>query len=321
MTQAELFMKPAATTTHAKSTNNGSDNGSRNRSNNGPNNGSSGKKPVKFQQLRHKLSKTKLRIPLCWIRHRGFRPTDVFLGSYPRSGSTWSRFILYELLTGREAGFDAVNTTLRGVHRLDRGIPTLPGEGRVLGSHEQYRREYKKAVFLVRDGRDVALSEYAFVRAQNFFHGDFDEFLLRFLGEGPRINGFGPWQEHVASWMDSPIAGTSNLLLVRYEDLRQSPEEWFGRMAAFFGVPVSRDTVRRALDNNSLNRMKEKERESPQFPSEKDSFVRSGSVQGWRGKLTPSQIELIEQYAGASLMRLGYPTVTCGENSVQEMAK
>lgn len=319
MAQTESFSTQSTVTQSTSS--NGTGIGSNHGSNNGIGNGSGGKKPVRFRLLRHKLSKTKLRVPLCWIRHRGFRPTDIFLGSYPRSGSTWSRFILYELLTGREAGFDAVNASLRGVHRLDRGIPTLPGEGRVLGSHEPYRREYKKAIFLVRDARDVALSEFAYVRAQKFFHGDFDEFLLGFLGQGSRVNGFGPWQKHAESWLNSPIAGTSNLLVVKYEDLRQNSEEWFGRIAEFLGVPVSRETVRRALENNSLNRMKEKEREAPQLPTKKDSFVRSGSVQGWKGKLTPSQIELVERYAGASLERLGYPTLTCSEDSVQEMAK
>lgn len=35
--------------------------------------------------------------------------------------------------------------------------------------------------------------------------------------------------------------------------------------------------------------------------------MRSGSVGGWRGKLTKAQIELIERYAGEALKRLGYP--------------
>jgi len=30
-------------------------------------------------------------------------------------------------------------------------------------------------------------------------------------------------------------------------------------------------------------------------------------VQGWRSKLTPAQVQLIEQYAGPALIRLGYP--------------
>jgi sulfotransferase family protein len=257
------------------------------------------------KRIRYLLSKTLLRIPLYWIRHQGLGPNDVFFGSYPRSGSTWSRFVLCEILTGREADFDVVNATMRGVHRRDHGLPTLPHDGRVLGSHEQYRRQYKRAFYLVRDARDVALSEYAYLKALGFFRGNMDEFLLKFLGVRGRINGFGPWQKHVASWLDSPIAGTDKFTFVRFEDLRQKPEETFSRISEFLGVKPDPQVVKRAVANNSLKRMQEKERLSPQLP--KDAFVRTGSVQGWREKLTKSQVEMIEEHAGSALLRLGYP--------------
>jgi phage gp37-like protein len=261
-----------------------------------------------IKRLRYLLHKSALRIPLYWIRHLGIGKHDVFFGSYPRSGTTWSRFVLYEILTGREADFDAVNATMRGIHRRDHGAPTLPHEGRVLGTHEQYRKQYKRAFYLVRDVRNVALSEYAYLKAQGFFRGNMDEFLVKFLGVRGRINGFGPWQKHVASWLDSPIAGTSNMLVIRFEELRQDPEETFGRISDFLGVKADPQLIKRAVTNNSLKRMQEKERISPQLP--KDSFVRSGSLQGWREKLTKSQVELIEHYAGSALLRLGYPLTT-----------
>ena len=53
--------------------------------------------------------------------------------------------------------------------------------------------------------------------------------------------------------------------------------------------------------------MKEKERAEPQRASIKDRFVRSGSMQGWRAKLTPAQLELFDKHAGSALERLGYP--------------
>ncbi|HXR16855.1 MAG TPA: sulfotransferase domain-containing protein [Terriglobales bacterium] len=283
--------------------------------NNGANGGEAPhKKPDKIRRFRYLLSKTKFRVPLYWIRHRGLGASDVFFGSYPRSGSTWSRFTLYEVLTGRDAGFDAVNATLRGVHRLERGIPVLPAGGRLLGSHEQYRKEYKRAVYLVRDARDVVLSEYSYLKAMDFFRGDFDQFVAGFVGAESRINGFGPWQRHVTSWLDSPIAGTPNLLLVRFEDLRGNPEKSFEQISDFLGVKTTREAVQQAVANNSLKRMREKERDAPQLPT--DSFVRSGSVQGWRGKLTQAQTDLIERHAGSVLLRLGYPLSTASREPV-----
>ncbi|MEX2446142.1 MAG: hypothetical protein WD734_02295, partial [Dehalococcoidia bacterium] len=45
------------------------------------------------------------RSPLRWLLkiqwdHRGLRPADVFVASYPRSGSSWLRFLLYEMTAG-----------------------------------------------------------------------------------------------------------------------------------------------------------------------------------------------------------------------------
>jgi hypothetical protein len=267
-----------------------------------------GKKTARWfpkSRLRYVLSKTMLRVPLEWVRHTGLRPADVFLGSYPRSGRTWSRFVLHEMLTGRESSFEAVNNTLQGVYGLFHGIPLLPGEGRLVHTHEPYRREYRRAICLVRDARDVVLSEYSYLRSLGFYRGDLNEFITGFVGKGRPLNGYGPWPCHVSSWLDSPIADTANFLLVKYEDLRRNPDEWFERINQFLGVELSRERIRQAVVNNSLNQMRAKERDHPPLPT--NSFVRTGSVQGWRGKLTEPQLELIEKYAGNVLVRLGYP--------------
>lgn len=255
-------------------------------------------------RLRYVLSKTKLRVPLEWVRHTGLRPADVFIGSYPRSGRTWSRFVLYEILTGRDSNFEAVNRTLQGVYSLDHGIPVLPNGGRLVNTHESYRKEYKRAICLVRDARDVVLSEYAYLKGLGFFEGSLDEFVAGFVGVRGRVNGYGAWHHHAASWLDSPIAGTPDFLLVKYEDLRHDSEEWFGHITDFLGVQVSRERIQQAVANNSLKQMREKERSQPQLKT--NDFVRTGLVQGWRGKLTAAQLELIEQHAGSVLVRLGY---------------
>src|SRR5580698_390909 len=258
-----------------------------------------------YRKLRRKLARTKLRAPLIWLRHHGFRPADIFLGSYPRSGTTWSRFVMLEILTGHEGGFDEVNGMLHGVGNQATGAPVLPGGGRLLATHEQYRKQYHKAIYLVRDVRDVILSEFAYTTALEFFDGDLDAFISDFLRK--KVNPFGPWQKHVATWLDSPIAGTPNFLKVRYDDLRRNPLEGFTRIAKFLGVERDQAQIQRAIEHNTLANMKEKEKAAPQRASVKGQFVRSGEVQGWRSKLTPEQVEFITKYAGEALQRVGFP--------------
>ena len=76
-----------------------------------------------------------------------------------------------------------------------RGVPPiLAGGGRLIKTHEQYRKEYTKAVFLVRDPRDVVLSSYAAAvdvgLAPLVSKGDLDSFLLSFLKGKALQTGF-----------------------------------------------------------------------------------------------------------------------------------
>jgi len=271
--------------------------------------GGPAKKPESaIGKLRFRLSKTKLRVPMQWLRHRGFRPTDMFFSTYPRSGTTWTRFTMFEILTGESATFDSVNSVMLGVGAHERARPILPGGGRLIGTHESYRKEYKRAVYLVRDVRDVIFSEYAFTTALDRFHGTLDDFIRDFFRG--KINGYGSWPRHVTSWLDSPIAGTPNLLVMKYEELRKDPEGQFRRMLDFAGMERDPEAVRQAIANNSLEKMRAKENDSPRKASVRGRFVRGGFVQGWKDKLSEEQLRRIEANAGETLMRLGYPLVT-----------
>jgi len=275
-----------------------------------------------YRKFRRKLSRTSLRAPLIWLRHHGFRPADVFFGSYPRSGTTWTRFVLLEILTGHEGGFDEVNGILHGIGNHMTGAPVLPGGGRLLATHEQYNKKYHKAFYIVRDVRDVILSEFAYTTALEFFDDDLDSFIHEFLCK--KVNPFGPWQKHVSSWINSPIAGTDDFLRVHYEDLRRNPIEGFTKIANFLGVNNDPALIKRAVEHNSLDKMKQKERAAPQRASVKGQFVRKGEVQGWRGKLTEEQVRFISEKAGSVLQKLGYPLtaeIVQGEPVLQSLSR
>lgn len=273
------------------------------------NNNPAGKqKPTSaYRKLRRKFAKTPLRVPLVWLAHRRLCPADVFTAAYPKSGITWMRFVLFEMLSGMPTSFRTTNHLIPAVGRHPKGLRLLPGGGRLIGTHEQYRKEYKRAVYLVRDARDVVTSEYAFLKALDYFEGDLDQYINTFLFTCASAYGYGPWQEHITSWLDSPIAETDNLLLLRYEDLRHDPVPWFTRIAEFLGVKIELEKIQSAVENNSIQKMREKEQKEPVRVSIRGRFVRDGAVQGWRTKLSPAQITLIEKHTSNVLLRLGYP--------------
>jgi len=274
-----------------------------------------------YRLLHAKAARSKIRIPLVWSWHRGLQPQDVFLASYPRSGSTWLRFMLFEILCGEEPGFRKLEDRLPEIQWQRGKAPILPNGGRLIKTHEQYRKDYTRAVFLVRDVRDVFLS--AFARGNEdgivelFSNGDMDSFLESFMTG--RALQMGSWQEHSRSWLESPIAKNGNLMVVKYEDMRKNPEPVLAQLLEFVGIRPNLSVIRKAVENNTLQQMRKREDKEKQTgeqsvllgphkkgTSEEGRFVRKGSVGGWRSKLSPAQVRLIDQYAGEVLDALGY---------------
>ena len=265
-----------------------------------------------MRQIRYWAAKSELRIPLVWLRHRGLDPKDTFVASYPRSGSTWLRFLLFEILTKCEASFDDVNRYIPDVGLHGTAVPLMPNGGRVIKTHEAYRPDYKRALYIVRDVRDVALSEYAYQKAQGWISCTFQEFLNAFVRG--TVNGYGSWEEHVRGWLESPLAAGGNLILVRYSDLRRNTKASLSRIIDFLGVDVDKQIVEQAIHHNSVQNMRKKEDRTPQIGydprtksiDEDKRFVRSGVVGGWRERLTPAQAEFVLQRAGRMLAQLGF---------------
>lgn len=259
---------------------------------------------MNVRNLRHQLTKSAVvRAPLAWLYHRGLHATDVFIASYPRAGSTWLRFLLYELLTGEEGDFPAVNRAIPGVGRHRAAPPLLSGSRRLLQTHEPYRREYRRAVYLVRDVRDVVVSEFYFQRMWGIFAGDFESFVPAFLrGE---VNRYGSWQAHTRAWLDAQAQRPNDILLVKFGELRRAPEATVAQILAFVGEERADDVIAAAVAHNSKERMREKE-DVFNVADKNLSFVRKGAVGGWRATLTEAQVAAVEAHAGAELERLGY---------------
>lgn len=259
------------------------------------------------KEVRYRLRSTKLRAPLVWFRHRGLSAKDVFLASYPRSGNTWMRFLLCEVLTG-DADFKDVGFLIPNVRRHRKGSPLLPG-GRLIKTHEPYRREYKKAIYFIRDPRDVAVSYYEF---DNPTDRNFDDFLDLFVRG--RCNSFGAWQQHVRSWLDSPLVDSGDLLVIKYEDMRLNIEDTVGKALQFLGVSAKAGIIRQAIANNSVQRLRAKEEHAfatgvslaGQPIRGGGRYIRNGSSGEWRERLTGPQAKLIEDHARELLASFGY---------------
>jgi Sulfotransferase domain len=244
-------------------------------------------------------------------RHTTVSRRDAFLVSYPKSGNTWLKFMLTHLLSGREADFDSDSTVIAevGSHRAAPSV--LPGEGRLIKSHEPYsgpqKRVYRKAIYLIRDGRDVAVSYYYTLIRRGLYEGDFGPFLSLFLSG--RVDGYGPWHEHVESWLASPLQARDSLLVLKYEDLLERPVENLSAAMEFLGVSVDRERAEETVRAYSAERMRERERDSRFHHKQKRRdimFVRTAGPGDWARTFSAEDEELFARVTGGLLRRLGY---------------
>lgn len=256
-----------------------------------------------LRKLRHQVAKSPVRTPLVWIRHKSLKANDVFFASYPRSGSTWLRFVMFDCLVGEPSGFGNVNYAIPDVKLRKHGLPLMPDGGRLIKTHEAYHPEYRRAVYLVRDPRDVALSEYAYQTALGLVTADLDSYLRTFVSTA--VNPFASWRDHVNSWLSAPLS-SEDLLIVRFEDARADTFGTLVRIVRFFGLTPNEGRIRAAIANNTVERMKAKEKETPQRASAKGKFIRSGSAGGWRNSLTPEQVRLFREHVGDAMAKLKY---------------
>ena len=112
------------------------------------------------------------------------RPDDIFVVTYPRSGTTWTQMILYQLTTDGRMDFAHITQVCPWFERAlkaGRDLDALPGP-RVFKSHLPYRRIPKgpcRYIYVARDGKDVAVSYYHFYRSHMGYKGTFEEFFER----------------------------------------------------------------------------------------------------------------------------------------------
>ena len=262
--------------------------------------------PPTLSVTRHKLTKNPyIDALLTYVQHRGLTRNDVFVASYPRSGSTWLRFMLYELITGQESSFERVDHTIAGMGHQYEAPSILAGGGRLLQIHEPYRNDYCKAIYLVRDVRDIVVSEFRICRGRGFHTGDFDGFFNQFLAG--RTNRYGFWADNVRSWLDAVRQGKA-VYLVRHEGLRSDPCTALAEMADFLECPRSHKEIYDVVAHHTIEAMRHKEASSPKFMALSDGtrFVGQGTTGIGLDVLTEAQVMRLLKATQPILSQLDY---------------
>jgi hypothetical protein len=268
-----------------------------------------------------------------WLRGREefakLQRCDWVLVSWGKSGRTWLRVMLSRAyqLKGHLGGRDLLD--FDNLKKRDSQLPA------VFFTHNNYLRDYtgnqqskshfrdKRTVLLVRDPRDVAVSQFFQwqfrMRPNKKFINDYPphgstidiwNFVLDKEAGVPRIvDYFNGWAQALPDLQD--------LLVVRYEDMRKDPRAVLAEILAFTGTEVTAEQVQDGVDFAAYDNMKKMEKDSffkgsgarvkPGDMNNPQSFkVRKGKVGGYRDYFTDEQCAQLDQLVAQLDPMFGY---------------
>jgi hypothetical protein len=243
-------------------------------------------------------------------------PDDTFLVSFPKSGNTWARFLIANLVRPNEKiDFSNVNGMIPGPEvTRNRDLIRIP-RPRIIKSHQYFDPRYKQVIYIVRDPRDVVVSQYHFQRKRKLVADSFplSDFVTKFLAGETCF--YGSWGEHVGSWL-ATRHGQRGFLLLRYEDMVADTAPELTKVAEFLKVAATPERIAQAVQRSSADTMRKLEKSQAQtFSSTKDTrqdipFVRAAKAGGWRSELPEEGVARIEEAWGHLIQWLGYELVT-----------
>jgi hypothetical protein len=253
-------------------------------------------------------------------------PDDIFLVSFPKSGNTWTRFLLANLRFPDEpATWENINRLIpdpTGTAKRDFDRTPRP---RIIKSHECFDPRYPRVIYIVRDPRDVVLSQYHYHRKIRKIEDDssLEKFVTRFLAGETCPHG--SWGQNIATWLYTS-EGNPRFLLLRYEDLVVDTARELAKIVAFLQLSAGTEQIAQAVERSSADRMRQLEKAQTDENelvkgSRKDlSFVRAAGSGGWRSELPEPMVAKIEVAWGPLMQRLGYELSSQSETSRSQVA-
>ena len=233
------------------------------------------------------------------------RLNDQYLLSYPRSGNTWMRTMVGVLVNPGEHGNpDFTRQNIPGISISNAQKINSHISPRIIKSHTWYRKDIHRAVYLVRDGRDVLVSLYHYYITRESKTLSFPDFYSDYIkGKYGQL-----WHENVESWLTrgKELLG-DDLLVISFEELKTDTYQVLTRTAEFLGLPAGKSEVELALEASDINRMRkiEMQRRGP-VDNINASFYRGGKTGEYKDLFTPEIREGFIRIAGKALSLAGY---------------
>lgn len=242
-------------------------------------------------------------------QHRQISSDDIIVASFPKVGSTYTRFVfanLIHLYYGKEVvNFHNIHNVLPELYKPNFyekwEYPEFP---RIIKTHAKFHRSYANAneiLYVIRDPRDTMLSYFAYASAKKSIKAPSD--FVEFVQDGqfgiPALN------KHLESYFSKHTA------LFKYEDLMLEPFDCFnGYLNAKLGLNISEDLILKAIELSASDKMKKVESEMGRPTNDNYDknykFIRNAKVEQWKSEMPIETSQMIMSLTSPIFKDIGY---------------
>lgn len=246
-----------------------------------------------------------------WLASRG---SLIFIASFFRSGNTWTRCLLADILLQNRG----VKTDTSHSDQTDKLVPDIYDDlvsRRILTSdevlavktHEPFLDNLSflepsnpgqvRFLYLYRSPEDALVSYYHFRLLTSPVVARWSDIRSFARKEFPI------WKKHVASYLEAADTGAP-VFFMSYERLLAEPEFAFGSILRWIGVPHAPDQVRHAVENVKFANLRALEENKRKGPQNGEFFFRRGSSGDGAAELGSDIAAGMQEEAAALLARL-----------------
>jgi hypothetical protein len=256
----------------------------------------------------------------------------VWIASYPKSGNTWIRFLVSNLVYGPIDSAATLNRLVPDIHELRPADLQAPSNAVLMKTHFPYSpalplaMHTAGAIYVLRDPADVMLSNYYYRQRSGAAslddESDFDRYLDAFIvarGDPRWLQlGMGSWDGNVRSWLSAPHEFP--VLKIRYEDLLSDGMKVAALLSRSLGLRAEAQRLAAAVQATSFDSMRRIEeadisaqrvgifyRPYLQVPIDAGlRFMRSGRSGDATRKMSPCQWQRFNAAFGSIREEFGY---------------
>ncbi|XP_073532001.1 amine sulfotransferase-like [Phyllobates terribilis] len=244
------------------------------------------------------------------IEHMEIREDDVFLVTYPKSGTIWTQQILSLIFNeGHRNRKEQIENIERvswieyNIYNTDFSSRPSP---RLFTSHLPYylmpkdlKFKMGKIIYVSRNPKDVLVSYYHFYKMNPYLKCTihWETFINLFIS-GKVISG--SWFDHLMGWYQHKE--DFDILFLTYEEMIKDLRSAVLKICIFVGLNLDDEAIDIVVEKATFKNMKHDPLANYTFLSNevldknKGTFLRKGIVGDWKNTMTVAQSEMFDKF-------------------------